>query len=78
MTTTDSATFDAASVLAKLGVTPRRITSDSRQVAAGAAFAAYPGTQHDGRAFIGDAVTSGADAVLWEARDFAWRSRSWE
>jgi len=74
MTAADSATFDAASVLAKLGVTPRRITSDSRQVAAGAAFAAYPGTQHDGRAFIGDAVTSGADAVLWEARDFAWRS----
>jgi UDP-N-acetylmuramoyl-L-alanyl-D-glutamate--2,6-diaminopimelate ligase len=65
---------DPASVLAELGATPRRITSDSRQVEPGAAFAAYPGVQYDGRAFIGDAVSRGADAVLWEAQNFAWRS----
>ena len=66
--------FDPATVLAELGVTPRRITSDSRQVEPGAAFAAYPGTQHDGRVFIGDAISRGADAVLWEAQNFAWRA----
>ena len=66
--------FDPASVVAELGVTPRRITSDSRQVEPGAAFAAYPGAQYDGRAFIGDAVARGADAVVWEAQNFAWRT----
>jgi UDP-N-acetylmuramoyl-L-alanyl-D-glutamate--2,6-diaminopimelate ligase len=65
---------DPATVLAELGVTLRRITSDSRQVEPGAAFAAYPGVQRDGRAFIGDAVSRGADAVLWEAQSFAWRA----
>jgi len=66
--------FDPASVIAELCVTPRRITSDSRQVEPGAAFAAYPGAQYDGRAFIGDAVARGAVAVVWEAQNFAWRT----
>jgi UDP-N-acetylmuramoyl-L-alanyl-D-glutamate--2,6-diaminopimelate ligase len=51
------------------------ITADSRRVAPRVAFAAYPGTQRDGRLFIGDAVARGAAAVVWEARDFAWDSR---
>ena len=66
--------YDPAPVLAHLGVTLRRITSDSRRVEPGAAFAAYPGERHDGRAFIGDAVSRGADAVLWEAQNFAWHA----
>jgi UDP-N-acetylmuramoyl-L-alanyl-D-glutamate--2,6-diaminopimelate ligase len=66
--------FDPATLLAELGVTPRRITSDSRRVEPGAAFAAYPGAQHDGRAFIGDAVSRGAGAELWEAQSFAWHA----
>jgi UDP-N-acetylmuramyl-tripeptide synthetase len=64
--------FDPATVLAALGVAPRTITSDSRRVEGGAAFAAYPGLRLDGRAFIGDAVTRGAAAVLWEKQGFAW------
>ena len=51
------------------------VTADSRRVAPRVAFAAYPGTQRDGRLFIGDAVARGAAAVVWEARDFAWDSR---
>jgi UDP-N-acetylmuramoyl-L-alanyl-D-glutamate--2,6-diaminopimelate ligase len=64
--------FDAAAVLADMGVAPRRITSDSRSVDEGAAFAAYPGARTDGRKFIPDAVARGAIAVLWERRGFAW------
>ena len=64
--------FDAAAVLGEIGVAPKRITSDSRSVDAGAAFAAYPGAHADGRAFIPDAVARGAAAVLWERHGFAW------
>src|SRR5262245_19300045 len=76
MTLTDTLAFDPALLLARLGVTPRRIVSDSRSVDRGAAFAAYPGTRTDGRSHIGDALTRGAGAVLWEAKDFHWR-REW-
>jgi UDP-N-acetylmuramyl-tripeptide synthetase len=65
------ARFDVAALLARLGARPRRITSDSRLVEDGVAFAAYPGARVDGRAFIGDAVRRGACAVLWEADAFA-------
>jgi UDP-N-acetylmuramoyl-L-alanyl-D-glutamate--2,6-diaminopimelate ligase len=40
------------------------MTSDSRKVAAGFLFAALPGTQADGRSFIGEAVARGAAAIL--------------
>ena len=40
------------------------ITADSREVAKGTLFAAIPGTAHDGRTFIPDAVARGATAVL--------------
>jgi len=63
---------DVAALIARLGVHPSRITSDSRVVAPGVAFAAYPGTKRDGRAFIPDAVSRGAAAVLWEAQGFHW------
>jgi UDP-N-acetylmuramoyl-L-alanyl-D-glutamate--2,6-diaminopimelate ligase len=66
--------FDPALLLARLGSMPHRITSDSRRVERGAAFAAYPGRQADGRAFIPDALARGAAAVLWEAQGFAWRA----
>jgi len=55
----------------------RDITADSRRVAPHVAFAAYPGTQRDGRAFIADAVARGAAAVVWEARDFEWNA-AWD
>ena len=63
---------DVAALLARIGVVPARITADSRRVRAGDAFAAYPGTRSDGRAFIADAVRAGASAVLWEASGFQW------
>jgi UDP-N-acetylmuramoyl-L-alanyl-D-glutamate--2,6-diaminopimelate ligase len=64
--------FDPVAVLAELGVEARRITSDSRSVDGGAAFAAYPGTRTDGRKYIPDAIANGAVAVLWERRGYAW------
>ena len=66
------ADVDVAALLARLGARPQRITSDSRAVEPGVAFAAYPGTARDGRTFIPDAVQRGAAAVLWEAKGFDW------
>ena len=44
----------------------RGLTADSRRIEPGYLFAALPGSRHDGRAFIDDAVTRGAVAVLAE------------
>ncbi len=66
--------FDVPALLARLGTVPRRITADSRDVRRGDAFAAFPGSQSDGRTFIGDALGRGAGAVFWEAAGFAWDS----
>src|ERR1700674_4276882 len=68
---------DVAALLARLGTEVRRITSDSRDVREGDAFAAYPGTRHDGRAFIADAIARGAGAVLWETHGFNW-NHAWK
>jgi UDP-N-acetylmuramoyl-L-alanyl-D-glutamate--2,6-diaminopimelate ligase len=43
------------------------VTCDSRQVRVGSLFVAVPGTKADGRAFIDDAVSRGATAVVAEA-----------
>ena len=64
--------FDVAALLARLAMAPRRITADSRLVRVGDAFAAFPGQEADGRAFIPDAIARGAGAVLWEALAFHW------
>lgn len=55
---------------AHLGVTG--ITSDSRRVRAGMAFAAYPGEAGDGRRHIAAAIAAGALVVIWEATAFEW------
>src|SRR5947207_12890841 len=67
--------FDPTPLFTTLPVMPNRITSNSRDVEPGAAFAAYPGTRQDGRAFIDDAVLRGAGVVLWEAAKFTWQAR---
>ena len=67
-----AATIDAAAVLARLGTTVGRITSDSRAIVPGDAFAAYPGETRDGRSFIPDALRRGAGSVLWEEAGYAW------
>ena len=60
--------------LAAQGAMIERLSSDSRRCAPGVAFFAYPGEAADGRAHIDDAIARGAAAVLWEKKDFAWRS----
>ena len=49
-----------------------RLTSDSRRVAPGAAFFAWPGEAADGRRYIAQAVGRGCAAVVWEREGFAW------
>ncbi len=46
------------------GVVIQGLTADSRKVEAGFLFVAIPGTQHDGRLFIDEAIRRGAVAVL--------------
>ncbi|MGI8894268.1 MAG: UDP-N-acetylmuramoyl-L-alanyl-D-glutamate--2,6-diaminopimelate ligase [Casimicrobiaceae bacterium] len=72
-----NAPLDVPVLLAKLGAYPRRITSDSRRVEPGVAFAAYRGTQADGRAYVADAIARGAAAVLWDADGFNW-NEGWQ
>jgi UDP-N-acetylmuramoyl-L-alanyl-D-glutamate--2,6-diaminopimelate ligase len=48
------------------GIRLAAIADDSRTVVPGAAFVAVPGLRTDGHAFLGDAVASGAAAVLVE------------
>ena len=60
--------------LERLGNRITRLTADSRKVTPGIAFAAYPGEQADGRAFIPQAIARGGDAVLWEQENFRWNA----
>jgi UDP-N-acetylmuramoyl-L-alanyl-D-glutamate--2,6-diaminopimelate ligase len=77
MTPAAVSTEDAAQLLAKLGMPVTRITSDSRRLKPGDAFAAYPGTQRDGRTFIAEAIDRGAAAILWDPQGFVW-NRAWK
>ena len=77
MSTATAADADPVALLRQLGVPITRLTSDSRAVEPGDAFAAYPGTRLDGRAFIADAIARGAAAVLWDPQGFTW-DRAWK
>ncbi len=63
--------------LAQLGVPLVGLTADSRAVKLGSIFVAYPGTRLDGRAYIAEAISRGAAAVIWERKGFTWDER-WE
>ena len=66
---------EVARILSELhrqGVTPRGLAADSRAIARGDVFLAYPGERTDGRRFVADAVARGAAAVVWERDGFAW------
>jgi UDP-N-acetylmuramoyl-L-alanyl-D-glutamate--2,6-diaminopimelate ligase len=68
---------EAGALLGKLGVPVSRVRSDSRRIERGDVFAAYPGAQADGRAYIGDALSRGAAGILWEPQGFVW-DRAWK
>ncbi len=68
-------------LLSSLGVKVTRLVTDSRAVVTGDTFVAYPGSQADGRQFIAQAISKGANAVIyeklvsghpWEAHNFSW------
>ena len=50
----------------------RRLATDSRRVARGDTFVAYPGETQDGRRYIAQAIARGAASVVWEKRGFRW------
>ncbi len=54
----------------QLGVT--RLVTDSRRIARGDTFVAYPGETRDGRDYIPQAIAHGAASVLWESAGFSW------
>jgi len=76
-TITPTPDAEIAALLSRLAVPITRITSDSRRVRPGDAFAAYPGAHQDGRSFIGDAIDRGAGAILWDVQGFNWK-REWK
>jgi UDP-N-acetylmuramoyl-L-alanyl-D-glutamate--2,6-diaminopimelate ligase len=49
-----------------------QLSSDSRSIAAGDVFLAYPGDTADGRKYIAHAIEKGARAVVCEAEGFNW------
>ena len=73
----DGAEFDPGSVIAALGPSIAGLSCDSRTLAEGDAFIAYPGVSADGRKHIPQALAAGAAGVIWEASGFHW-SQEWE
>lgn len=51
-----------------------QLSSDSRSLAAGDIFFAYPGDTADGRNFIAQAIAKNAAVVVHEAQDYTWNS----
>jgi UDP-N-acetylmuramoyl-L-alanyl-D-glutamate--2,6-diaminopimelate ligase len=62
--------MQAADWIAKRAVSGAHLSSDSRTVAPGDVFFAYPGNAHDGRDYIADAIAQGAAMVIAEAQNF--------
>jgi UDP-N-acetylmuramoyl-L-alanyl-D-glutamate--2,6-diaminopimelate ligase len=63
-------------MLASMGIKITHLEADSRRIKPGDTFVAYPGVNTDGRKFIAQAVANGANAVIWEAKNFTW-NESW-
>lgn len=69
--TTLSALLSAIDIQSDSMTTITGLAIDSRQIDSGDLFIAYPGTAADGRAFIKQAQSAGAAAIVYEARDFS-------
>ncbi len=54
------------------------ITTDSREVVPGGLFVAYPGDAQDGRAYIQQAISTGAKGVLYEAESAESFLQDWQ
>jgi len=54
-----------------------QLASDSRSVAHGDVFFAYPGEGADGRSHIAHAIANGASAVVYDDSEFAWND-AWD
>lgn len=61
-------------ILDDLGVSIKRLASDSRRVKPGDTFLAYAGSEFDARKFIPEAIKAGANAILWEKKGFSWKA----
>jgi len=58
--------------LAAQGARVSGLATDSRSLARGEVFLAFPGARSDGRRFVDDAVARGAAGVVWERSGFEW------
>jgi UDP-N-acetylmuramoyl-L-alanyl-D-glutamate--2,6-diaminopimelate ligase len=65
-------TADILSWLRDAVASNAQLSSDSRSIAAGDIFLAFPGDVADGRRYIGDAIDKGARTVVYEADQFDW------
>ena len=72
--------------LTALKVPVTRLVMDSRSIQSGDTFVAYPGEKTDGRHFISQAISKGANAVIyekllsghpWDEQHFAWND-AWQ
>lgn len=59
-------------LLDDMDISISHLVSDSRQVKPGDTFLAYSGKKFDAREFISQAIAAGANAVIWERRNFTW------
>ncbi|UJP04590.1 MAG: UDP-N-acetylmuramoyl-L-alanyl-D-glutamate--2,6-diaminopimelate ligase [Nitrosomonas sp.] len=55
-----------------IGVPIVNLATDSRLIKPGDTFLAYAGETADGRDFIPQAIAAGANAVLWDPKNFTW------
>lgn len=67
--------MNLARELASLGANVTRLATDSREIAPGDTFVAYPGEKSDGRRFIAQAIAKGANAVIWDAHSHTWDAK---
>lgn len=58
--------------LASVPAVIEEVTANSREARRGFAFLAYPGAAQDGRSYIGDAISRGVSAVLFDTHGFQW------